>query len=71
MAIMRRVTWANPRRKKWEHFKLKWRKLTFRLSILLNVGLMLYIKFPELLTNNYVRYVLPIMEAIKLKLPLF
>jgi len=42
MAKIIHVNKRNPRRKKFEHFKLKFRIILFRMSVLLNLLVILY-----------------------------
>jgi len=70
MALIVRVDKRNSRRKKWQHFKLRFRIYSLRLSILLNLLTILY--FAEesgWLTTNYER-LNPILESLINKLPL-
>jgi len=62
MAKIIRLTKNTPRRKRWEHFKLRCRVLLFRLSYLTNLCTLLYLlEQDHILTNTY-KKVLPIVE---------
>lgn len=53
MAKLIRITPQNPRRKKWEHFKLKLRSFLFKTSVLFNLFTILYFLYEDgKLTNS-------------------
>ena len=70
MAQIVRVDKRTKRRKKWEHFKIRIRLFSFRLSLLINVLFVLYVANEQGLLTNIIEMVNPIMEAIITKLPL-
>ena len=70
MAKIIMVDKRHPRRKKFEHFKLKSRILLFRISVLLNSIAGLYFAYEQGYLTNIIKSVTPIMESIKLHLPL-
>lgn len=70
MAKLLILSKRNPRIKKWEHFKLKYRKLVLQASVLLNVGTSTYLAYEHGLLTNIIEHVAPIMESVKHILPL-
>ena len=70
MAKIVMVDKRHPRRKKFEHFKLKTRVWLLRASVLLNAMSMIYFAYEQGYLTNIIKHVTPIMESIKLHLPL-
>jgi len=70
MAIIKFVDKRNPRNKRMQHLKLRFRSTIFKASILINLILSIYIAHMHgYLTNIYVK-VAPILESLINKLPL-
>lgn len=70
MAKIIRIDKFRQRKKKWEHFKLKSRIYLFRISVLLNLATIIYFLDKDGHLTNIIRMVNPVLEAIKLQLPL-
>lgn len=70
MAKLIRITSFHKRKKKWEHFKLRFRIFLFRMSVLLNLACLIYFLDQDGKLTNIYMMVNPILEAIINKLPL-
>lgn len=70
MAKLLFITKKNPRIKKWEHFKLRFRIWLFRANYIMNLIVAIYLANELGYLTNIIRAVSPIWEAVKLKLSL-
>lgn len=74
MAKINFVRLGHKRKKKMRHFKIKMRQYSFRLSLLINLGLLyIYVDEHGHLTNiieTYNKHVAPLVESIINQLPL-
>ena len=70
MAKIMQVNKRNPRRKKWEHFKLKFRIFLFRTSVLVNLATLIYLANEQGYLTNIIARLNPILEGLIKQLPL-
>lgn len=69
MAKILRVDRRHPRRKKWEHFKMRSRIYLFRASYLTNLAALIYLADQQGRLTTIIVMVNPILEAILKQLP--
>lgn len=70
MAKIVRIEKFTQRKKKWEHFKIRIRLFSFRLSLLINIFFLLYTANEQGLLTNIIDELSPILEGLITKLPL-